>query len=362
MSSRSNQKSAGTILLVVAAAATAWGVYAWKYSRTPAVVTGSNESNRATEPLPVQETDDASPASGKSAELESAVQANLPTTEDQEAQEIEITPPASPADAASSATASPLAPASFGDSAARAMKTGRDALAGGELAKARAAMSRALSLGVSSGDQEFIRRELDRISDALLFSRAVSPGDPLTTHHVVKPGENLLTIAIKNRISKELIMTLNGLRDPDALFAGSKLKLIRGPFSGKVYKKDHRLDIYIGDVFIRSFPVGLGTDGGTPTGEWVIKSKLADPDWSDPVSGRYFPANDPENPIGERWISLECTSGDCMGRIGFGIHGTIDPKSIGADLSMGCIRLTPDDVAFVFDLFIPKHSTITVLP
>lgn len=358
---RSNQKSAGMIVGVVIFAAAAWGMYAWKYAKTPVPVTGSDmQLVDQTEPA---ETDVGDNESARSRpEADSSIQANAPSTNDSEAKEIELSTSPEAAAESTGKPPSPFAPASFGNSAAKALMTGREALASGELIKARAAMSRALALGVSTSDQDFVRRELDRISDAMLFSRAVSAEDPLTVSYTVKSGESLYVIAAKHKISQELVMTLNGIRDRDAIYAGSKLKLIQGPFSAKVYKSAHRMDIFLDDVFVRSFSVGLGTDGGTPAGEWIIKSKITDPDWSDPVTGRYYSAADPENPIGERWVSLECISGDCMGRIGFGIHGTIDPKSIGADLSMGCVRLAPDDVAFVFDLFVQRHSKITVLP
>lgn len=363
---RSNQKPLGMVLGVVIFAAAAWSFYAWKFSSTNPTDAGPNQSASVSNDPPP--TDSSSPSDGRSPkidnapDLDAAIRPNKATSVHDEPNEV-APPTVAIASVPTTADASnPLMPIAFGNNAARALKTGRDALASGELIKARAAMSRALTLGVSVSDQEFVRRELDRLSDALLFSRATTPDDPLTTVHVVKSGESLFVIARKYQISEELIMTLNGIRDRDSILAGSRLKAIKGPFSAKIYKSAHRIDLFLGDVFVRSFQVGLGTDGGTPTGEWLIKSKLTNPDWADPISGRYYSANDPENPIGERWISLECVSGECMGRIGFGIHGTIDPKSIGADMSMGCVRLGPDEVAFVFDLLVPKYSRVMILP
>ncbi|MBX3394068.1 MAG: LysM peptidoglycan-binding domain-containing protein [Phycisphaerae bacterium] len=361
---RTNQKSLGMVLGVVIFAAAAWSFYAWKFSSTNPPDVGSDQAASISNDAP--RFGSSEPSSTRTSkpenapDLDAAIRPNEATSirESVEA----TTPTVAIASVPTTAdTSNPLMPSAFGNSAARALKTGRDALASGEVIKARAALSRALALGVNPPDQQFIRRELDRLSDALLFSRATTPDDPLTAVHVVKTGESLFVIARKYQISEELIMTLNGIRDRDSILAGSRLKVIKGPFSARIYKSAHRIDLSLGDVFVRSFPVGLGTDGGTPTGEWLIKSKLTNPDWADPISGRYFAANDPENPIGERWISLECISGECMGRIGFGIHGTIDPKSIGADMSMGCVRLGPDEVAFVFDLLVPKYSRVMIL-
>ncbi len=362
---RTHQKPIGAVVAIVVIAAAAWGVYAWKFAeapegadsprlRPPIAQAGANDDDSAVEPDDTPRVNMGSP-----------VRANAPASIGDEATEITIaSKPSDSITAAISSTHGDMSPspAEFGTNAAQALKTGREALSSSELVKARAALSRALQLGVSAPDEEFIRRELERISNVMVFGRAAAPGDPLVEMHTVRSGENLLAIANKYRISDRFIMTLNGHKNPDMIWAGTKLKVVKGPFSAKIYKSAHRMDIFLGDVFVRSFSVGLGTDGGTPTGEWTIKSKLANPDWSDPATGRYYAANDPENPIGEHWISLECISGECMGRMGFGIHGTIDPKSIGADMSMGCVRLTPDDVAMVFDLLVPKHSRVTILP
>ncbi|MFQ5411724.1 MAG: L,D-transpeptidase, partial [Phycisphaerae bacterium] len=113
---------------------------------------------------------------------------------------------------------------------------------------------------------------------------------------------------------------------------------------------------------IRSFRVGLGTNGGTPLGRWFVKNKLENPAWTDPGTGRYYAAADPDNPIGERWIGIECVEGGCLGREGFGIHGTIEPQSIGENMSMGCVRLVPEDVALLYDLLVERHSHIDIRP
>lgn len=44
----------------------------------------------------------------------------------------------------------------------------------------------------------------------------------------------------------------------------------------------------------------------------------------------------------------------------YGIHGTIDPNSIGKQSSMGCIRLRADDIAMVYDMMVEGKSTVVV--
>jgi L,D-transpeptidase ErfK/SrfK len=48
----------------------------------------------------------------------------------------------------------------------------------------------------------------------------------------------------------------------------------------------------------------------------------------------------PTNPLGSFWLGLDAG--------GIGIHGTIAPASIYRFASHGCIRLNPDDIAWLF--------------
>ena len=64
--------------------------------------------------------------------------------------------------------------------------------------------------------------------------------------------------------------------------------------------------------------------------------------------------------MGEFWIGLSGTDGQAVGKTSYGIHGTIDPSSIGKQESMGCIRMKNEDVAQVFEMLVEGKSTVTV--
>ena len=117
--------------------------------------------------------------------------------------------------------------------------------------------------------------------------------------------------------------------------------------------------------YIRSFPVGLGNaeqQSATPVGEFVVsQAKVTNPSWANPNTGEQFEADDPNNPIGEFWIGL-MGLGNSAAHKAYGIHGTIDPDSIGNSRSMGCVRLHDADIAFVYELLIPEKSRVRILP
>ena len=71
-------------------------------------------------------------------------------------------------------------------------------------------------------------------------------------------------------------------------------------------------------------------------------------------------ANDPKNPLGGYWMGLVGLEGDAVGKNSYGIHGTIEPDSIGKQASMGCIRLGHDDIALLFDLLVDGKSNVMI--
>jgi lipoprotein-anchoring transpeptidase ErfK/SrfK len=47
---------------------------------------------------------------------------------------------------------------------------------------------------------------------------------------------------------------------------------------------------------------------------------------------------------------------------GFGLHGTIDPTSIGQSKSMGCVRMGNEDIAVIYELLVEQISQVRVVP
>jgi LysM repeat protein len=238
---------------------------------------------------------------------------------------------------------------------------GRDALDSGDAPRARQIFANALGAGLPGPVQEMVRDELARASDQSLFSRQLLPGDALVGSYTVRKGDTLVSIGRQFRVTDDLLAMINGLSSKDRLMAGSRLKVVYGPFRAVVVKRDFRMDVLADHHLVRSFPVGLGVDGRTPTGRWIVRDKLANPGWTDPRTGEYYPPDAPDNPIGEYWIGLEGVSGDAVGKRGFGIHGTIEPDSIGRDMSLGCVRLGPADIELLYRLLVIGDSTVEIV-
>lgn len=232
--------------------------------------------------------------------------------------------------------------------------------AGGDVLQARELYSRALSAGLPRIDCVETRARLRQIAQKTVLNRMPVAGDPLVSTYTVQSGDNLSRVAREYRVTPELIARINGLQNVNSIRVGQKLAVPNGPFRAEIIKSTHEMYVYLGDTLVEYFVVGLGADGRTPTGEWVITVKQVNPQYYPPNGGEIIAPDDPLNPLGERWMGFEGVGGGAVGREGFGIHGTIEPETIGQDASLGCVRMASDDVELVYDLLISKHSPVVI--
>ena len=180
-----------------------------------------------------------------------------------------------------------------------------------------------------------IRDRIEETAKSIYFSDLRHFMQP----YVIQPGDRLQSIGKQYNIPWEYLVRLNHI-DPRRIRPGQKLKVIKGPFSARLDLSEFELTIHAHGYFVRRFPIGIGKDEKTPIGRFKVLTKLVNPKYFG-SDGNVIDANDPRNPLGERWIDI----GDS-----FGIHGTIDPQSIGRAESRGCIRMLNSDIEIVYDL------------
>lgn len=201
------------------------------------------------------------------------------------------------------------------------------------------------------------------------------------THHV-EEGEHLEAIAKQYNVGFLTLLALNPGVDPYLPEPGSLVRLPRQyllpkpPHEGIVINlaelrlyyfpaqsaavkkagesvssadKNTRRRVHI-------FPIGIGRIGrDTPKMDTFISQKRKNPTWTPPQSIRdeyrqtrgvslpdVVPAG-PDNPLGKHALRLGYGHGEYL------IHGTNKSFGIGLRVSAGCIRLRPDDIAWLFD-------------
>ena len=107
---------------------------------------------------------------------------------------------------------------------------------------------------------------------------------------------------------------------------------------------------------VRTYPISTAKmDWNTPLGVTRIVTKEKRPNWYPPASvreehekrgdplPRVVPPG-PDNPLGEHKMRLDIPGGAYL------IHGTNRPAGVGMQVTHGCIRMYPEDVAELFDL------------
>ena len=249
------------------------------------------------------------------------------------------------------------------------LKAGLDLIAQNKPVEARAMLSAAmLTSGISSADTERVRTELTKLNQRLIFGPEIIPGDPFVTSYVIEAGDSLAKLPRKLSLNVDwrFLQRINNISAPERVRVGQRIKVVKGPFHAIVHKPTFRMDLYMGAgsdrVYVRSFTVGLGEFGATPEGEFVVKqnSKLVDPAWTNPRTGEFFASGDPNNPLGKFWVGLIGVSENIRDLETYGIHGTIDPESIGQLRSMGCVRMLADDIALVYEVMIEGVSHVEI--
>jgi lipoprotein-anchoring transpeptidase ErfK/SrfK len=239
----------------------------------------------------------------------------------------------------------------------------------GKLLEARDIYNAALISGKLTPPQaKAAKHELAELNDTIVFSPSRYENDPWGGTFTIPPGGVLDKIAKRFNVTAPLLQRINDIKDPRRIQAGQSIKIVRGPMHAVVDKSDFTLDLYFGapggpgSSYITTFRVGLGKDDSTPVGKWLVEpgKKLVNPVYHSPRGEGVIEADDPKNPLGEFWIALQGIEGGAVGKLSYGIHGTIEPHTIGTMASMGCIRMVNEDVARVYEMLIEGKSTVLV--
>ncbi|MCD6404488.1 MAG: L,D-transpeptidase family protein [Planctomycetes bacterium] len=217
----------------------------------------------------------------------------------------------------------------------------------GDLFEARNAFSAALG-GLPEGpEREAVVRELNVLNGELVFSKKEAPD---SISYLVKSSDVLSRIAARYHLTVGFIKRINYLTS-DLIHVGDHLKVFQGPFDIVIEKSKFRLTVHRSEVFIKEYRIGIGENGSTPEGEFVVKNKLVNPVWN-PPGFEYAASGAADNPLGTRWIGFADH---------YGIHGTVEPDTIGKESSRGCIRLLNKEAEELYDLVV-LGSKVVIKP
>jgi lipoprotein-anchoring transpeptidase ErfK/SrfK len=104
---------------------------------------------------------------------------------------------------------------------------------------------------------------------------------------------------------------------------------------------DRKLAVVEDGRVLKVYQTAVGADATpSPTGVFKIATRVKNPTWYGPHGQIVSPGK--SNPLGDRWMGLS--------RKGYGIHGTNNQRSVGHNVSHGCIRMRKADVEELFEI------------
>lgn len=198
------------------------------------------------------------------------------------------------------------------------------------------------------------------------------------TTTVAEHEDTLLDIGRRFGVGYEEIIAANPGVDPwlpgegTEILIPSRFILPDAPREGIVVNlPEHRLYYYPpvkpGErAVVRTYPISTGKmDWKTPLGVTKVVSKQERPNWYPPQSVRLeheakgdplppFIPPGPDNPLGEYAMRLGIPGGSYL------IHGTNRPAGVGMQVTHGCIRMYPEDIAEFFAL-IPVNTKVNLV-
>ena len=178
--------------------------------------------------------------------------------------------------------------------------------------------------------------------------------------HITEKGDTLNGLAARFGVDTATLAADNGLKVNVPLPVGLLLRvdnrhLVPAAVTPGtiIVNVPQRMLFYEADDAVAGLPVAVGQPTWkTPRRAFTVLTKETDPSWEVPESiqaearraGRTLPTvvpPGPNNPLGKFWLGLSIP--------GVGIHGTNAPTSIYRAATHGCIRVAPDNIAWLFD-------------
>ena len=246
--------------------------------------------------------------------------------------------------------------------AAASLEAMRAALAQGDCARC-GQLARELVSAENPGSENY--RQAGKLLTESVMRAASEQRPPAGRQlwHRVASGDSLSRLARRYHTTVSGLSQLNRLKN-SVIKLGGKLAVWPGPWKIVIRKETRLLELYQCDAngkatLFAVFEVGVGRQDRTPEGNFVISSRLKDPEWRAP-DGRIFAPGEPGNELGAYFLKLAATGTPDKPIVGYGIHGTADESSVGRSWSSGCIRMRNAEVELLY-LLVPEKTPVEIV-
>jgi hypothetical protein len=223
--------------------------------------------------------------------------------------------------------------------------TGISALDANRIIEGRTSLNTALAQLTDTDDPraDQLRSQLSALNTPIFLNSALLPEDPLAHYIDIQRGDSFLKFAHDYKVPAAFLESINPNLNPRNLKPATGIKIVRGPFNLRLVKHASRLDLYLRDLYIRSFPIELEDGNYLPRGAYHIKPgtkiQLGPRQWLG------FEGIEPATqPLSAGWIYASA-----------GMRGLIDDHTTG-------FRVSDADLNQLFAVLVESHSTLHILP
>ncbi|MCK5845334.1 MAG: L,D-transpeptidase family protein, partial [Victivallales bacterium] len=221
-----------------------------------------------------------------------------------------------------------------------------------------AALASSIITSKISEDTEIWKKAAEALSEANTKIFMSDIPSPRKKRYTIKSGDNLISIANSFGTTVEAIQKSNSLSPSNSvIFPGKTLYIYAGEWTVKASRSRFSLYLYDKGKLFKIYKIGVGRQGRTPLGHFVIQNKQKEPVWYN--NGRSIPYGDKGNVLGTRWMALRPVGETNKNLSGYGIHGTWQPETVGTNCSNGCVRMRNEDVNELFTI-LPYHTKVTI--
>jgi lipoprotein-anchoring transpeptidase ErfK/SrfK len=148
----------------------------------------------------------------------------------------------------------------------------------------------------------------------------------------------LYDVAQQYQVPVVLLQRINGIPNPDAVWPGTSIKVVRGPFRAEVDIQRSELVLFLGKYYAGRFAISPGNDPSPQVGDYEVVAKQAGREYTT-VDGGRIAAGAADSPYGKWWLDL---GGNMC------LHSS--PDTIPAHGSFGCIALQPSEAEDVYGI------------
>ncbi len=193
------------------------------------------------------------------------------------------------------------------------------------------------------------------INAELIFSKGET--EESKTYRIQR-GDSLTSIGSNLNTTQGLLMRATGITQPNRISLNQPLKYTPKDFEIVIERSTCRIFLLDKNGLFKIYRTGLGKPGHeTTVGKYRIGNKEKNPTWHKPGQAP-IPPGDPRNELGSRWMPMIPEEEGLP--VDLGIHGTVQPDSIGIYSSSGCPRMHNPDAEELYDLVV-RSTPVTVV-